>query len=173
MNLVFCWGKNTCFTKELDIKWHFPVFTVWSYTELFSWKRINFALAVIFYTFFDLWLYKCKYDCKMITNMCKWRLLSWRWRTFNFCFKDKYLLSVGTMQVPQLQSLCKQFRELKDVGCLRKNKSEWTCPKNGHHRCVRTLFIYHDCLGLLGFTSLWASWPGFQIPLSFSLINQV
>ena len=39
-----------------------------------------------------------------------------------------------------------------------KNNSEWTCPNNGHHRCVRTLFTYHDCLGLLGSTSLWAFW---------------
>lgn len=84
LHLVFCWGKNTSFTKELNIKWHFPVFTIWSFIELFSHKRINFVLCltVIFCTFFDSWLYRCKYDCKMVTNMCKGRSLSWRWRTW-------------------------------------------------------------------------------------------
>lgn len=95
--------------------------------------------AVICVHLFDFWLYKCKYDCEMVTNMCKRRILFWRRRTFNF-FENKQLLSVGTVQVLCLQSLRKQFREPKDVGCLRKNKSEWTCPKDGHHRGVRTLF---------------------------------
>lgn len=162
MNLAFCWGKNTCFTKELNIKWCFPVFSTCFFTELFSCKRTDFVLCltVIFYTAFDFWVYKCKYACKMFTNIYKWR-------TFHFCFKNRCLLSVGTMQVLYLQSLCKQCRGLRDVWCLRNNKCEGTCPSNGHHRDVRTLFTSPDCLGLLGSTSLWAFWPGFQIPFSY------